>query len=116
MNNLLNKDKSFLFDDSCLHAFNQLKESLVTAPVIITLGWKLDFKLMCDASDYAAGAVLEQRKSKYFHVIHYASNESKYFHVIHYASNVLNEAQISYTTTEKELPAIIFHWKNLDHI
>jgi hypothetical protein len=28
---------------------------------------------MCDARDYAVGAVLGQRKSKNFHAIHYAS-------------------------------------------
>nr|KYP32913.1 Retrovirus-related Pol polyprotein from transposon 17.6 [Cajanus cajan] len=50
---------------------------------------------MCDASDYAVGAVLCQRRAKNFHSIHYASK-------------VLNEAQINYATTEKELLAIVF--------
>ena len=50
---------------------------------------------MCDASDYAGGAVLGQRKEKFFHVIHYASK-------------VLNDAQSNYTTTEKELLAIVY--------
>jgi len=44
---------------------------------------------MCDASDYVVGAVLGQRKNKFFHAIHYASK-------------VLNDAQINYATTEKE--------------
>nr|KYP59983.1 Retrovirus-related Pol polyprotein from transposon 17.6 [Cajanus cajan] len=50
---------------------------------------------MCDASDYAVGAVLGQRRAKTFHAIHYTSR-------------VLNEAQINYATTEKELLAIVF--------
>jgi len=50
---------------------------------------------MCDASDYAVGAVLGQRKEKIFHVIHYASK-------------VLNDAQSNYTTTEKELFVIVY--------
>ena len=50
---------------------------------------------MCDASDYAVGAVLGQRKNKIFHVIHYAIK-------------VLNEAQINYAITEKELLAIVY--------
>ncbi|KAK8975481.1 hypothetical protein V6N11_069911 [Hibiscus sabdariffa] len=50
---------------------------------------------MCDASDYAVGAVLGQRRGKIFHPIYYASK-------------TLNEAQINYTTTEKELMAVIF--------
>nr|KYP37683.1 Retrovirus-related Pol polyprotein from transposon 17.6 [Cajanus cajan] len=50
---------------------------------------------MCDASDYAIGAALGQKKDKIFHVIHYASK-------------VLNENQIKYATTEKELLAIVY--------
>ncbi|KAL4341150.1 hypothetical protein GQ457_08G031210 [Hibiscus cannabinus] len=50
---------------------------------------------MCDASDYAVGAVLGQRKGKIFHPIYYASK-------------TLNDAQVNYTTTEKEMLAVIF--------
>lgn len=51
---------------------------------------------MCDASEYAVGAVLGQRKTKMFHDIHYASK-------------VLNEAQINYATTKKkELLSIVY--------
>jgi len=73
LSNLLNKDISFNFDDECLNAFNLLKTSLVSAPIIITPNWELNFEVMCDASDYAVGAVLGQRKNKIFHSIHYAS-------------------------------------------
>jgi len=48
-----------------------------------------------DASDYAVGAVLGQRKNKFFHAVYYASK-------------VLNENQVNYSTTEKELLAVIF--------
>ena len=57
--------------------------------------WALPLELMCDASDYAVGAVLGQRKDKKAHVIHYASH-------------TLDSAQINYSTTEKELLAIVF--------
>ena len=50
---------------------------------------------MCDASDYAVGAILGQQ------------NEKKP-HMLHYVSKTLNEAQVNYTTTEKELLAIVF--------
>src|ERR1051325_8756333 len=73
LSNLLNKEKSFLFDNDCLLAFEKLKENLINAPIITAPNWKLDFELMCDASDYAVGAVLGQRKNKIFHAIHYAS-------------------------------------------
>nr|KYP77135.1 Retrovirus-related Pol polyprotein from transposon 17.6 [Cajanus cajan] len=73
LSNLLNKDSPFYFNDSCLKAFKALKARLTYAPIITTPDWKLDFELMCDASDYAVGAVLGQRRAKTFHVIHYAS-------------------------------------------
>ncbi|XP_057755742.1 uncharacterized protein LOC130974920 [Arachis stenosperma] len=50
---------------------------------------------MCDASDFALGAMLGQRKDNLVHVIYYASK-------------VLNDAQRNCTTTEKELLAIVF--------
>ena len=49
----------------------------------------------CVASDYAIGAVLGQRVGK-------AS------HAIYYASPTLNDAQLNYSTTEKELLAVVF--------
>src|SRR4051812_33882776 len=87
--------KTFIFHDACMLAFNDLKEKLSSAPIIMEPNWSFEFKLMCDASDYAVGAILGQRKNKVFHAIHYASK-------------ILNDAQISYATTKKELLAIVF--------
>jgi len=95
LNNLLNKDVVFLFDEDCLKAFNTLKTSLVTTRVITTPNWGQEFELMCDASDYVVGVVLGQRKGRVFHVIYYASK-------------VLNDDQINYATTEKEMLAIVY--------
>ncbi|GJU16016.1 DNA-directed DNA polymerase [Tanacetum coccineum] len=58
---LLEKDDSFEFDDECQKAFESLKEKLTCAPVIVSPNWNLQFKLMCDASDFAVGAVLGQK-------------------------------------------------------
>ena len=55
--------------------------------------WKLPFEVMCDASDLAMGAVLGQREDGKPYVIYYAS---------------VNEAQRNYTTTKKELLAVVF--------
>ncbi|GJR46836.1 reverse transcriptase domain-containing protein [Tanacetum coccineum] len=52
------KDTPFEFNDECHTAFNLLKEKLMCAPVIVIPNWNLSFKLMCDASDFAVGAVL----------------------------------------------------------
>nr|GEW10609.1 reverse transcriptase domain-containing protein [Tanacetum cinerariifolium] len=74
----------------CIDAFNTLKKKLTEAPILVVSDWNLPFELMCDASDYAIGVVLGQRKTKHFQPIHYASN-------------TMTEAQIHYTTTEKEM-------------
>ncbi|KAL8116362.1 hypothetical protein AgCh_022748 [Apium graveolens] len=66
---LLEKDVPFKFDDECLAAFETLKKSLITAPVITAPDWNEPFEMMCDASNYAVGAVLGQRKKNIFHVV-----------------------------------------------
>lgn len=48
-----------------------LKEALVTAPIVQPPDWNLPFEVMCDASDYAVGAVLGQRKDRKLSAIYY---------------------------------------------
>ncbi|KAL6341875.1 hypothetical protein AAG906_038120 [Vitis piasezkii] len=81
--------------DKAKHSFDQLKKFLTTTPIVRAPNWQLPFELMCDASDFAIGAVLGQR-------------EDGKPYVIYYASKTLNEAQKNYTTTEKELLAVVF--------
>ena len=95
LNNFLQKDVPFSFDHDCVTAFNILKKTLTTAPIIQSPKWGEPFEIMCDASDYAIGDVLWQR-------------DDKGLNVIHYASRILNEDQKNYATTEKEFLAIIF--------
>nr|GFB67408.1 DNA-directed DNA polymerase [Tanacetum cinerariifolium] len=57
----------------CIKAFQTLKKKLMQAPILIAPNWDLPFELMCDASDFAIGAVLRQRHEKHFKPIHYAS-------------------------------------------
>ncbi|KAG8473037.1 hypothetical protein CXB51_034955 [Gossypium anomalum] len=66
-------DTIFKFNEECLKAFNDLKNRLATAPIIVTPDWGLPFELMCDASDFAIGAFMGQRRNKFFHPIYYAS-------------------------------------------
>ncbi|GKB11585.1 reverse transcriptase domain-containing protein [Tanacetum coccineum] len=56
---LLEKDTLFEFDDECQEAFELLKEKLTCAPVIVSPNWNLLFELMCHASDFAVGVVLD---------------------------------------------------------
>ncbi|RVW26788.1 Retrovirus-related Pol polyprotein from transposon opus [Vitis vinifera] len=90
---LLAKDAKFIWDERCQHSFDQLKKFLKTTPIVRAPNWQLPFELMCDASDFAIGAMLGQR-------------EDGKPYVIYYASKTLNEAQRNYTTTEKELLAV----------
>ena len=45
--------------------FSILKNKLVSAPIVVVPDWDLPFKIMCDASDYAIGAVLRQKETGY---------------------------------------------------
>ncbi|CAN6725599.1 unnamed protein product [Malus baccata var. baccata] len=69
---LLQNDVTFGMNEECVVAFNMLKELLSTAPVIMAPDWSFPFEVMCDASDYAVGAVLGQCVNKVPHVIYYA--------------------------------------------
>ena len=92
---LLKYDKPFNFDEDCLKAFVELKRALVTIPIVVSPNWIMPFELMCDANDHSIGVVLGQRKGKTFHYIYYASK-------------TLADAQLNYTTTKKELLAVVF--------
>ncbi|GJY09324.1 reverse transcriptase domain-containing protein [Tanacetum coccineum] len=95
MTRLLEKDTPFFFSKECIEAFQTLKKKLTEAPILVAPDWDLPFELMCDASDFAIGAVLGQRKTKHFQPIHYASK-------------TMTDAQAHYTTTEKELLAVVY--------
>ena len=63
---LLEKECKFCFEESCLKEFGELKEQLVSAPIIISPDWNSPFEVMCDASGVALGVVLGQEKTKSF--------------------------------------------------
>nr|GFC19930.1 reverse transcriptase domain-containing protein [Tanacetum cinerariifolium] len=76
-------------------SFPNIEEKLTEAPILIAPNWDLPFELMCDASDFAIGAVLGQR-------------HEKHFRPIHYASKMMNDAETNYTTTEKEMLSVVY--------
>ncbi|GKE41131.1 reverse transcriptase domain-containing protein, partial [Tanacetum coccineum] len=57
---LLEKETPFVFSKDCIDAFHTLKKKLSEALILVVLNWNLPFELMCDASDFAIGAVLGQ--------------------------------------------------------
>ncbi|GJV10294.1 reverse transcriptase domain-containing protein [Tanacetum coccineum] len=103
MTHLLEKNTPFIFSEDCILAFQTLKKKLTEAPILIAPNWDQPFEIMCDASDYAIGAVLGQRIEKHFRPIHYASK-------------TMTEAETNYTTTEKEMLAVVYAFTCADQI
>nr|GFC52837.1 reverse transcriptase domain-containing protein [Tanacetum cinerariifolium] len=95
MTHLLEKNTLFVFSEDCIQAFQTLNKKLTEAPILIAPNRDLPFELMYDASDFAIGAVLEQQ-------------HEKHFKPIHYASKTMNGAETNYTTTEKEMLAVVY--------
>ena len=89
------KDAKFEWDAEYQERFEELKEYLTTAPIVRAPDWHLPFEVMYDASDLAVRAVLGQRV------------EGKPY-VVYYVIKTLNDAQRNYTTTEKELVAVVY--------
>ena len=66
LSNLLVQGIPFEFDSQCLHAFSVLKDKLISASIVVAPDWSFPFELMCDASDFAIGAVLGAETRKFF--------------------------------------------------
>ncbi|GKD33672.1 reverse transcriptase domain-containing protein [Tanacetum coccineum] len=95
MTHLLEKNTPFIFSEECIQAFQTLKKKLTEAPILIAPNWDQPFEVMCDASDYAIGAVLGKRIEKHLRPIHYPSK-------------TMTEAETNYATTEKEMLAVVY--------
>nr|GEU39193.1 reverse transcriptase domain-containing protein [Tanacetum cinerariifolium] len=76
------------------------RRKLTEAPIMIAPDWDMPFELMCDASDFAIGVVLGKL-------------QDKHFRPIHYASKTMTEAESNYTTTEKEMLAVVYAFEKL---
>lgn len=85
---LICKDIELVFDKDYFEAYLKIKTTLVSIPVVQPLDWELLFETICYASNYVTGAVLGQKKDEKLHMIYHASR-------------MLDQAQVSYTTTKK---------------
>nr|GEZ94178.1 hypothetical protein [Tanacetum cinerariifolium] len=95
MTRLLEKDTPFFFSKECVEAFQTLKRKLTKAPILIAPDRDMPFELMCYASDFAICVVLGQC-------------QEKHFRPIYYASKTMIEAESNYTTTKKEMLAVVY--------
>lgn len=95
----LKNSKINKFDPSYVHAFEQLKPLLTTHPILKYPEFIKPFSVNTDASNFAIGAVLIQDGQP-----------------VAYVSRTLNEHEIRYSTTEKELLAVVWATKYLGKI
>jgi len=95
LTDLLKKDRPFKWETQQTNAFNILRESLCTEPILQYPDFIQPFILTTDASGYAIGGVLSQGK---------IGKDLP----ISYVSRVLNKAEQNYSTIEKECLAIIY--------
>ena len=92
-----------IWSDEEQKAFEELRDNLMKAPIVIFPDFKRDFILLTDASTNAIGAVLGQL------------GEDGKEHAIAYFSKTLNKAQRNYSVTEKEGLAIVEAVKQFRH-
>ena len=70
---LLEKDVKFNFDESHQSSFEEIKSRLLESPIMAKPDWIKEFEIMCDANDYAMGALLGQKTDKMFRAIYYSN-------------------------------------------
>ena len=98
LHRLTDKGAKFEWTTECEEAFQNLKEALISSPILSYPKPALPFILDTDASHYAVGAVLSQA-------------EDGVEHVIAYMSKALNKHETSYCVTRKELLAVVIALK-----
>lgn len=99
---LCKKNNPFIWTEKCQNAFDELKVSLTTSPILIYPDFSDVFIVTTDASDYAVGAVISQ-------------GNIPHDRPIQFFSKTMNSAQINYSTIEKELLAVILAIEAFKH-
>lgn len=98
---LLRKNKTFTWNSDCDKAFHNIKQCLVSAPILSCPDFRKPFFVQTDASGHGIGAVLSQQ---------HEDGE----HVICYISRSLSRCEKNYSTTELECLAVLWaveKWK-----
>ena len=100
---LLKKEEEFVWTERRQKAFEDLKKTLVKAPVLSPPDWSREFHVTLDASGWCLGAILWQYK------------EEKQECPVYYASRQMSPAERKYTTTEREALAVVYACKKFRH-
>ncbi|GBM10301.1 Transposon Ty3-G Gag-Pol polyprotein [Araneus ventricosus] len=95
LNQLLKKDVKFNWTNECQDAFDKLKETLTTKPVLNLYNPDVTCHVFVDASQKSVGAVLKQ------------PDASDVLHPIAYHSRTLRDYEKNYAITELECLAIV---------
>ena len=98
LHRLTDKGQPFIWDSNCQDAFIALKRCLMSAPILKSPNFDLEFTLFTDASDTGVGAVLQQGDQ-----------------VVAYGSKSLNQAEKNYSVIEKECLALVYGVKQFRH-
>jgi hypothetical protein len=96
LNNLLRHSTAWNWNQECENAFQQLKQKLASAEVLVHYDPSLPLRLACDASAYGVGAVIS-------HV--FPNGEER---PVAYASRTLTSSEKNYAQIEKEALGLVF--------
>ena len=102
---LLHKDAPFIWDEPQQEAFQQLKDAMMTKPVLVLPDPSKPFVCTTDASGYAIGATLSQ-------------DQGSGLKPIAYLSKKMNEHEMNYPVHEQELLSIVISmttWRQYLH-
>jgi transposase InsO family protein len=100
---LTKKNVQFIWDQVCAESFENIKQAIAKDVVLKYPVVDRQFKLYCDASDYAIGSMLAQE------------DDDGVIRPLEFFSRKLDSAELNYSTYDKELLAIIDSLKNWRH-
>nr|GEU41817.1 reverse transcriptase domain-containing protein [Tanacetum cinerariifolium] len=101
MTRLLEKDTSFIFSKECVEAFQTLIRKLTKALILIAPDWDMPFEPMCDASDFAIGAVL---------AVVYAFEKFRSYLIINKSIVYTDHSALKYLFAKKDSKARLLRW------
>jgi hypothetical protein len=102
LNRLVRKDQVFVFDQACMNAFQELKNRLVSALLLVHFNPELPLRMETDASDGVIAGVLLQQEG------------DLQWHPVAFYSKTMIEAELNYPIHDKEMLAIVsgfLHWR-----